>query len=147
VKKGFTIVEILVVTVIILTALAANVVFNEPLKCNLRQLMLRYDAVNLAISQMEDLEQISRDNWDAVEITDTAGAQVNASEHMVIPSGFSVKYKVTNKIDWVEDDTGTGSTDINGPEYKEITVYCKYPRGLVPLVYEVQVRGFVTKLR
>jgi len=144
-NKAFTMIEVLIVSVIIITALGANIIFNEPLRRNLKQLENRYNAVNLAVSQMEDLEMIAEINWGSADLFDTAGAYKAGTADMTIPAGYNITYKVVDKIDWVEDDTGVGGADENDAEYKFITVQCTYPLVLEGNAHTVSVDGYVVE--
>jgi len=134
-QSGATIAEAILASVIIVTMISVGIVFNEPLKYQIKQVSNRYDAVNLALSQYEDLKVLSEEDWFATDIVDTAGAWHASTANIFIPEGYTVEYQILDKMDWAEDDVAP--TDVEA-DYKEVTVRCVYP------VYKTTGKGSVT---
>ena len=140
-KQGFSFVEILVAAVV--AALIALV--GSTLPATFKKAMMkaeeRFQAIDLATSQIEDLKQIAEDGWTDPKIDPIIGASYTLTyidpsdsleKPLPLPSGFSLTYNVSNE-GWTEDGL---PADI---DYKELTVTCTYSTD------SIQIKTYLTE--
>jgi prepilin-type N-terminal cleavage/methylation domain-containing protein len=127
-QRGFTLVEVLISLVIILTivvfGLGSDMVLRNRLDTTIQN---RYNALDLAHYQIEFLKVTAEEQYgDPGGPFDPAvGTHATTIMSGDIPVGFNVTYTVTD-IDWPED--GAGDADC-----KRISVTCAYPTSSVTL--------------
>ena len=123
--RGGTFIEILVASLVVSLVILGGLAFPIALTSNRTRAEHRWQAIDTAASQIEDLKQWAVNHFDDTTGALTAGPHLSATSGMTVPAGFTVSYTVTDAIDWPEDDPTPPVTDIT-IDYKAITVTCTY---------------------
>jgi len=130
-NSGFTLIEVLVAAVAIAFLTVSSMGFFAALNTHIKVALDKYRAINLCISQLEDLKQVARKNFNRPELADTQGVDPHDAT-ITLPDGFDVAYAVEDKYDWVEDGINPDpipSQEDHRVDYKKVSVNCTYGAG------------------
>lgn len=141
--SGITLLETLIVAIIISLIISGIIAFFAMLDVHIKKTMDKHNAITLIISQVEDLKEISKKDFDDARLSDTEGLPPHDST-ITIPGGFSITYEIEDSYDWPEDGVqGAPAPPLEDDtvDYKKITVSCIYDTDK-----QVQFKTYVIKI-
>jgi len=137
-KKGISLVEVMVAALIVAIITVAGFNVFSSVRSFQREREIRLTAVNLAVSQMEDLKETAKNNdIDHSDLVPPPPGTTKSCTLTTFPDGFSkddVSYTVDER-DFPDDP------DPDGYNYKTITVTVTYKKG----TRQVQLKGFIVE--
>jgi len=120
-SKGIGLVEIIIASVVSALIAVTGATLPSVLKGGMISAEKRFQAIDLAASQIEELIEIAREDFEAdPELTAGTDKSQTLLEASDMPVGYALTYDVADKDDWYTD----GNID-----YKEITTTCTYSPG------------------
>jgi len=134
-KQGISLVEAMVATIVAALITLVGATLPAAFKGGMMQAEDRFYAIDLCISQIEDLKDIAEGSWSDSDLGDgnhpTHTLTDSSGNPLVLPPGFGISYDIANSS-WSED--GPGDVD-----YKDVTVTCVYNTN------SVQLRTYITE--
>jgi|GEM_PF-1312757 len=147
-RNGISIAEILIAVVIISIIGTGGLFFNNQLRWNISQLLNRFNAIKLAIAEIEDLKN------KAVSDFDTAGGPLEAGankSHTLDQAGFSLSQYYNNGFSVtydIVDNDWPAQAGLNGDgiiDCKIVVVNVSYPSQLSTQRNTLKFAGFIVR--